>query len=281
MRFDSMVCMDIALHPKFADNKLVYLAYSKVGPNLAPGAEPLAARLGNLSPAGAMGKTTTTRCGARGGTATRSSTARTSSWATTGWTTASRRPTPRGIVFGRDGMLYMGIGAPNAPGDLGQVRALQGRPRAGPRQPRREIPALERRRNGAERQPVRRQGRLQAGDLHDGAPQHARAGRPSRSPARSGKTRMDRRTATRSTSSKPDRTTAGRSSATDATTRVTSSADSAPLARPAGADACQVMTLPGMEPPVSFWAPAVAPSGHGVLYRRQVSGVEGPACSSA
>ena len=26
-------------------------------------------------------------------------------------------------------------------------------------------------------------------------------------------------------------------------------------------DACRVMTLAGMEPPVSFWAPAVAPSG--------------------
>src|SRR5439155_8392117 len=31
-------------------------------------------------------------------------------------------------------------------------------------------------------------------------------------------------------------------------------------------DACRVMTLPGMEPPVSFWAPAVAPSGMTFYY---------------
>ena len=36
VRLDGL--LDIALHPKFAENRLVYIAYSKVGPNLAPGA---------------------------------------------------------------------------------------------------------------------------------------------------------------------------------------------------------------------------------------------------
>ena len=47
--------MDIALHPRFAENKLMYLSYSKPGPQLPPGSEALAARLSQPPQRGASG----------------------------------------------------------------------------------------------------------------------------------------------------------------------------------------------------------------------------------
>ena len=68
------------------------------------------------------------------------------------------------------------------------------------------------------RQSVRREGRLQAGHLHD-RPSRASSGwRSTRTPARCGRPRTARTAATRSTSSSRAATTAGRSSATAATT---------------------------------------------------------------
>jgi glucose/arabinose dehydrogenase len=117
VRLDGL--MDIALHPRFAENHWVYLSYSKPGPPLAAGAETLAVRLRQTPQRGASGKTKTVAL-ARG------------RWDGNGLVDVrdifvaddlsddSISPTAgTRIVFGRDGMLYMGIGSPNAPASSG------------------------------------------------------------------------------------------------------------------------------------------------------------------
>jgi glucose/arabinose dehydrogenase len=119
--------MDIALHPNFAANQLVYLAYAKVGPDLPPGAERLSARLpANLAQRDAKGKTTTNaiwRARWDGSALVDGK----DIFVSDNWlddsisqTTASR------LVFGRDGKLYMGIGAPNAPATSGKYARSRG-----------------------------------------------------------------------------------------------------------------------------------------------------------
>ena len=91
------------------------------------------------------------------------------------------------------------------------------------RQPRRQDPSPERRRHGAAGQPVRRQGRGEAGDLHVRPPQRVRARHPSdHRGAVAGRDRTDGRRR----GQHPHRrvtTTAGRSSRPAATTRARSS----------------------------------------------------------
>ena len=145
------------------------------------------------------------------------------------------------IAFGRDGMLYMTIGGPGT-GPAGQPRPPAARQRR-----RRQDPAHDRRRQRAARQPVRRQGRLQAPHLHDGPPHPAGPRAQSRSPARCGPASRGRTAATRSTSCGRAATTAGRSSATAATT-------AAITCRPAP-------YRDGMERPHVLWVPSIAVSG--------------------
>jgi glucose/arabinose dehydrogenase len=124
LRLDGL--MDIALHPRFAENKLVYLTYSKPGQPLAAGAQTLAARTGQTPQRGASGKTKTVAL-ARGrwdGSAlvdVRDIFVADDLIDDSISTTAGSR-----IVFGPDGMLYMGIGAPNAPASSGTYERSRG-----------------------------------------------------------------------------------------------------------------------------------------------------------
>jgi glucose/arabinose dehydrogenase len=119
--------MDLALHPRFAENHLVYFSYSKPGPNLAAGAEPMSARLpANLAQRGATGRTKTDAV-ARGrwdGTALVDvkDVFVSDNWVDDSIATSSAVR----IVFGRDGMLYMGLGAPNAPSSGGKYAHSRG-----------------------------------------------------------------------------------------------------------------------------------------------------------
>jgi glucose/arabinose dehydrogenase len=123
--------MDVAVHPRFAENGFVYLTYTKLGPPLPAGEAPMATRfelpysIGGR-PLPGTGKTSTVAL-ARG------------RWNGTSLvdvkdifvaddyqddsltqTSASR------IVFGTDGLLYMSIGAPNAPAYSGPYTRIQG-----------------------------------------------------------------------------------------------------------------------------------------------------------
>src|SRR5262249_26215025 len=49
--------MDIALHPQFAQNGRVYISYTKQGPDLLSGAEPVVKRVPNAAQQGGSGKT--------------------------------------------------------------------------------------------------------------------------------------------------------------------------------------------------------------------------------
>lgn len=120
--------LDIALHPKFAENKLVYLSYSKPGPPLTAGAEPQAARLpANLAQKGAVGKTKTDAV-ARGRWDGRALVDTRDIFVADNYNDDSiRQPSAVRIVFGRDGLLYMGLGAPNAPGSGKYARSRGGR----------------------------------------------------------------------------------------------------------------------------------------------------------
>ena len=112
--------LDIALHPKFAENKLVYFSYSKPGPDLAKGVEPLAARLpANLAQKGAKGKTKTDAV-ARGRWDGKALVDVKDIFVADNVNDDSiRQPSAVRIVFGRDGKLYMGLGSPNAPAASG------------------------------------------------------------------------------------------------------------------------------------------------------------------
>lgn len=124
VRLDGL--LDIALHPRFAENKLVYIAYSKVGPNLTPGAETLAARLGNPVARGAMGKTTTNALWRARWDGTALVEGK-DIFVGDNWMDDSISQTDATrIVFGRDGMLYMGFGAANAPATSGKYAHSRG-----------------------------------------------------------------------------------------------------------------------------------------------------------
>ena len=81
--------MDIALHPKFTENKWVYISYTKQGPDLAPGAEPVVKRVPNAVQQGGTGKTATTALWRARWDGNALVDGRTSSWRMPGWTTAS------------------------------------------------------------------------------------------------------------------------------------------------------------------------------------------------
>lgn len=124
--------LDIALHPRFAENGFVYLSYSKPGPTLAAGAESLAVRLGlrpGQSPAAQKGSGRTMMTAlARGRWNGTALTDVRDIFVAAGdlvddsisQTTASR------LVFGRDGMLYMAIGNPHAPALTGPYAQSRG-----------------------------------------------------------------------------------------------------------------------------------------------------------
>ena len=119
--------MDLALHPNFADNKLVYFSYSKPGPDLAPNAERLASRLPtNLAQRGATGKTKTDAV-ARGRWDGHTLVDIKDVFVSDNWVDDSIATSSAvRIVFGRDGMLYMGLGAPNAPAASGKYAHSRG-----------------------------------------------------------------------------------------------------------------------------------------------------------
>ncbi len=103
-------------------------------------------------------------------------------------------------------------------------RAAGAGPRAEARGARGQGAAAARRRHRAARQPVCGQAGIPAGDLHDRPPQPAGAGAPSRDRASCGRTSTARSAATSSTSSSRAPTTAGRSSPTAPTTTAPRSA---------------------------------------------------------
>jgi glucose/arabinose dehydrogenase len=97
--------MDIALHPKFAENRLIYLAYTKGGPS---------------------GAVTTALARARYDGGYSLSDVR-DIFVADSWTEPSLSQTSASrIVFGRDGALYMAIGAPNAPSSTGALSKTRG-----------------------------------------------------------------------------------------------------------------------------------------------------------
>ena len=145
--------MDIALHPRFAENKFVYLTYHKPNPALrVRGAPP--------GPGGPPCRVWRRSRAARG-TATALTNVR-ELFSADVTTEASR------IVFGRDGMIYMSLG-----------RSTEGAnaPSQDPEQLRRQAAAIARRWDRAAGQSVRWARRIQARDLHDGSSQSARSRR--------------------------------------------------------------------------------------------------------
>ena len=134
--------MDVALHPRFAENHLVYLTYTKPVGN-GRGAPALArGRLDGAALVDVRDLVVTEAFEGNSGLNGR-------------------------VVFGRDGLVYMSTG-----GNTGKVVTGSG-------EPARQDPPAERRRLGPARQPLREPRRLSAGDLHAGAPQHARPHRAS------------------------------------------------------------------------------------------------------
>ena len=139
------------------------------------------------------------------------------------------------IVFTRDGSLFLTLGDRYSARDEAQ-------------NPANHLGKLVRMTAG--RQPLCRQpeaSRLAAGDLVDRPPQRAGRRAPPAAPASCGRSSTARAAAMRSTCWRPARTTAGRSSPTAATT---------PSSRIGEGTA-----KPGMEQPIYYWDPSIAPSG--------------------
>ena len=106
--------MDIVLHPRFAENGYLYLSYSKPGPDLTPGTPPLSASIPASAKPG-KGKTKTdallrARWDGKGLTDIREIFVDNNVMDDSISQTSALR-----LVFGSDGMLYMGTGAPTAP----------------------------------------------------------------------------------------------------------------------------------------------------------------------
>ena len=160
VRLDGL--MDIALHPRFAENNLVYLTYSKAGPDLAPNAQPLSMLVPDQAVRGAKGKTTTNAVW-RARWDGKALVDGKDIFVADNWIDDSISQTHASrMVFGRDGLLVHRVRSGKCPGDIGQVHALPWRPGAGSKQSRWKVRALEGRRDGSEGQPVRRQSGLQA-----------------------------------------------------------------------------------------------------------------------
>ena len=141
--------MDIALHPRFAENSLIYFTYVKDRPR-------------RVTPARTHPAFSRSRRGRWTGTAI------------TGFEdlfTAVQANVPSRIIFGRDGMLYMSV----ASGDPPASRA-----RSGPQRPCRQDPPPARRRQSAAGQSLRRARRISSGNLHHGPSRAAWSGHQSR-----------------------------------------------------------------------------------------------------
>ena len=131
--------LEVAVHPQFAQNQFVYLTYSK-------GKE----------------KEGTTAL-ARGRFDGKALVDVKDILVTDNWNTGGVHFGSK-LAFGRDGMLYMTVGERN---DRNRAQNTE--------HPRRKDPPAEGRRHGAAGQSVRRQGRVQAGDLLLRPPQPAGA----------------------------------------------------------------------------------------------------------
>ena len=172
--------VDIAVHPRFAENRYIYVAYWKPKPvrTAAKGANIRTAVLIRARYDGGPALTDVREI-----------------FASASWTDG---PSAARLVFGRDGKIYMAIGAPGFATERGTT--VVG---AGARRARRQDPAAERRWNDAAGQSVRGTSRLQAGDLRARHSQRARPDASIPRPASCGRPRTARRAATRSTSSAP------------------------------------------------------------------------------
>lgn len=117
--------LDVALHPRFADNGFVYLTYAKPGPPLAEGAAKLSERISaSRGPDTGATKTVALARGRWNGTAL---TDVRDIFVADNWIDDSISTTSGSrLVFGPDGMLYMSIGAPNAPAADGRYAYARG-----------------------------------------------------------------------------------------------------------------------------------------------------------
>jgi glucose/arabinose dehydrogenase len=253
--------LDIALHPRFAENKLVYMAYSKVGPDLGSGAQPVSALVPDQAARGAKGKTTTNalwRARWDGAALVEGK----DIFVGDNWIDDSISQTDASrIVFGRDGMIYMGFGAANAPAISGKYIHSRG---------------------GRAQDPSSHGGKFvrlkDDGTVPKDNPFIGRAGYKPEIFT------MGHRNALGLTvhpvtgeiwenengPADGDEINVLKAGANYGWPLVGMGRDysgdciggKAAIGDAVGrADACKVFSLPGMEPPVSFWAPAVAPSG--------------------
>lgn len=117
--------LDVALHPRFEENGFVYLSYAKPGPALAQGAPKLSERVSaSRGPDLGATKTVALARGRWNGTAL---TGVRDIFVADNWIDDSISTTSGSrLVFGRDGMLYMSIGAPNAPAADGPYAYARG-----------------------------------------------------------------------------------------------------------------------------------------------------------
>ena len=118
--------MDIVLHPRFAENRLVYLSYTKPGPPVPAGSPLLASLVKEIAQAGGTGKTATTavwRARWDGSALVDGK----DIFVFDNWMDDSASQTEASrMVFGRDGMLYVGSGSPNAPAASGPLARSRG-----------------------------------------------------------------------------------------------------------------------------------------------------------
>ena len=173
--------MDVAVHPRFAENNLIYLTYAKPKDNLTTTAL-MRARLDGMRLADAKDIFLA------------------DAWLPSDVNLGSR------LLFDGEGMLYMTLGERNTPG----AGPSPGDVGAGPQQPPGQGPAAQGRRHAGAGESVRRQARPPSGGLLGTATATRRASRFIRRPAKSGPASTVRSAATRSTSSSPAPTTAGR-----------------------------------------------------------------------
>jgi aldose sugar dehydrogenase len=253
--------MDLALHPNFAANQFVYISYSKVGPDLAAGAERLSARLpANLAQRDAKGRTTSDAIWRARWDGTALVEGK-DIFVSDNWMDDSISQTAASrLVFGRDGMLYMGIGAPNAPATSGKyVRSRGGR-------------AQDPNNHGGKFLRLKDDGTVPGDNPFVGRagykpeiftmghrnmlglalhPVTGEIWENENGPADGDEINI----LTAGLNYGWPLVGYGRDYSGDCIGGIGA------IGEVGRRDACKVMTLPGMEPPVSFWAPTVAPSG--------------------
>jgi glucose/arabinose dehydrogenase len=118
--------MDIVLHPRFAENGFVYIAYSKIGSDLAANAQPVSTLVPDQTVRGAKGKTTTNAIW-RARWDGKALVDGKDIFVADNWIDDSISQTDASrMVFGRDGMLYAGFGAANAPATSGKYLHSRG-----------------------------------------------------------------------------------------------------------------------------------------------------------